>query len=110
MQIAVRVEVLRRLPLHARSLEPRAGLHGLIDDVAGPQVAQLHPHLSRAAAHLVVLQFEHLVKVAVDFDCGPLLEVPSFDHLILASVCVWGTDKGSRSGCPVSSSCRDAGA
>ena len=80
VQVAFGVEVLGGLAFDAGAGEPGTGLHGLIHDMAGPEVAELHADLSAATADLEVLDFDDLVEGAVDFEGGAFAEVASFDH------------------------------
>src|SRR2546428_3644456 len=88
---AVLVEVLHVAVVEPRPLEAVAGLKGLLNQVAPANVAQLHAHLGTAAPELDVLEFDHLVEIAVELDRHAALDLAGRDHVSL---------RGPRPGAP----------
>src|SRR6266542_2463273 len=80
VEVALSVQVLCGLALDAGAGKACASLDGLIDDMAGAEVTQLHADLGTAAADLEVLDLDHLVERAVDFEGGAFAEVAGLDH------------------------------
>jgi hypothetical protein len=49
--------------------------------MAFSEIAQFHSDLGATPADLEVIDFDHLVELAVHFECGALSELACFDHL-----------------------------
>jgi hypothetical protein len=79
-RIRVGVEVLHRLGLDVRGLEPLARAQVPLEDVAGEQVLHLGPRERRALAGLDELELDDGVGRAVDHDLQPLADVGRVVH------------------------------
>src|SRR5438874_11092749 len=81
----VAIHVLDVAVIQARSLEPVAGLEGLLHEIALTHVAQLHAHLRAAAPELDVLELDDLVEHAVELDGHAALDLTGADHALFVS-------------------------